>query len=776
MSTGQLHQHLGTGLPETAIPQFDQFFGMVEHAPLTKFFVDNSGTVTYLNRRGQELFRHLQDAVGFTPEEFVGGAISQLFGVAPDLQRALRGLSAPKQLRISIGGELIDTFLIPISDARGQRIGTFQGWDLVTERVAVENRSDSLFSMVENMPTNVLLADLDLKLVYMNAASRQKLAELQQYLPLPVDKLIGQSIDIFHKNPGHQRKMLANPDNLPHRAEIRVGKEILDLLVTAVRDKSGKYVGPMVVWDVVTEAAAQKAVNTDYAGRMAAISKTQAVIEFNLDGTVITANENFCKTLGYRLEDIRGKHHGMFVTDEYRRSPEYRDFWTQLNRGESISDDFLRVGNGGKEVWIRASYNPILDETGKVSKVVKYASDITAQKLADLEMARIESMMDNMPINVIMANRDFEMVYMNPMTIKTLKKLEHMLPRPVDKLLGQKIDIFHKNPDMQRRLVGDPKNLPHKARIKLGEETLDLLVSAILDRSGKFLGPMLTWAVITQQVKMADDFERDVQGVVQIVTSSAVEMQASSKTVAAGAEETARQSQVVAAASEEATRNVETVSSAAEELSASIAEIARHVQDASKMTAQAVQQANQTNLTIKDLGVASAEIGQVIKVITSIAQQTNLLALNATIEAARAGEAGKGFAVVANEVKELARQTAKATEEISRKIEAIQSSTSVAIGAIQSIGESIGKINEISTTIAGAVEEQTAATSEISRNVSEAARGTAEVSNNITGVSRSAEESGRAGGDMLAAASSLAQESTKLDTVANEFLKKMRSM
>ena len=401
---------------------------------------------------------------------------------------------------------------------------------------------------------------------------------------------------------------------------------------------------------------------------------------------------------------------------------------------------------------------------------------VTEKLKGENEMARVQNMMDAIPINVALANRDYELVYFNPASVATLTQLQHLLPMPVDKLLGEKIDIFHKVPEHQRKIVDDPKNLPHRAKIQLGDEHLDLLVSAINDKDGNYIGPMITLSIITEQVSMADDFERDVKGVVDIVTSSFTEMQASSKSMAATAEETARQSQVVAAASEEAMKNVETVSSAAEELSASIGEIATHVQDASTMTEQAVEEAEETNVTITELGKSSDEIGQVIKVITSIAQQTNLLALNATIEAARPGEAGKGFAVVANEVKELARQTAKATEEISEKIGAIQSSTGIAVTAIGSIGERIGKINEIATTIAGAVEEQTAATNEISRNVAEAAKGTSEVTSNISGVSSAAEEGGKAANDILAAADGLAQESVNLDKLTTEFLERMRAV
>jgi len=634
-------------------------------------------------------------------------------------------------------------------------------------------RSDSQLSseqagmLLDLTPVPQFAADAEGAVLAINKPARKLFAQLSRELGITADALLESGIDLL---------LAAVPQLVTiHEggsAQITLGSEVLDVVVAA-DPTTGLAIH---TWHPVTQQQQLTDRNFDYQEQLEALGRTNAVIEFKPDGTILTANQNFLSAAGYSLEEIRGKHHSIFVSEQYRNSPEYREFWTRLNRGEFIGGEFQRFGRNGHEIWIQACYNPIKDRTGKYVKVVKYATDITETVRARSEMVRIQNMMQNIPINVMMANRDFELVYMNPASMETLRKLQHLLPRPVDQLLGQKIDIFHKNPEVQRRILSNPANLPHRARIRLGDQFLDLKVSAILDRKNEYLGPMVTWGIVTEQVQMADDFERDVKGVVQIVTSAATEMQASSNTMAATAEETARQAEAAAAASEEATRNVETVSSAAEELSRSIEEIARHVQDASRMTQQAVDEANRTNATIQALGVASSEIGQVIKVITSIAQQTNLLALNATIEAARAGEAGKGFAVVANEVKELARQTARATEEISHKIEAIQKSTSVAVQAIDTIGSSIGRINEISTTIASAVQEQTAATSEISRNVAEVARGTAEVSSNVASVSQAAGESGRGASEIQSASASLGQESVKLDAVTTEFLKRMRAL
>jgi methyl-accepting chemotaxis protein len=380
-------------------------------------------------------------------------------------------------------------------------------------------------------------------------------------------------------------------------------------------------------------------------GKIAAINQVQAVIEFELDGAIITANENFLKTLGYRLEEIQGRHHSMFVEPSFRDSVEYRNFWRDLSDGKLQAAEYKRVGKGGKEVWIQASYNPIFDRNGKPFKVVEFATDVT------------EGVQTRATLQVVMEK-------------------------------------------------------------------------------------------VTQNATA--------------LGSASEELAANSRQMVGNAEETAAQAGVVSAAAEQVSKNVQTVATGAEEMSGSIREIAQNAQEAAKVAGTAVKAAEMTNATISKLGESSAEIGKVIKVITSIAQQTNLLALNATIEAARAGEAGKGFAVVANEVKELAKETAKATEDISHKIEAIQGDTRRAIQAIAEISGIIHKINDYQNTIASAVEEQTATTNEITRNVSEAAKGSMEIAQNITGVASAAKSTTAGANDTQKASAELSRMAAEL--------------
>jgi len=253
------------------------------------------------------------------------------------------------------------------------------------------------------------------------------------------------------------------------------------------------------------------------------------------------------------------------------------------------------------------------------------------------------------------------------------------------------------------------------------------------------------------------------------VASASEELNSTSQQITANSAETSAQADVVSKAAQAVSQNLQTVATGAEEMGASIKEIAKNATEAAKIATSAVKVAEDTTVTVSKLGDSSTEIGQVIKVITSIAQQTNLLALNATIEAARAGEAGKGFAVVANEVKELAKETAKATEDISRKIEAIQGDTKAAVDAIASISGVIHQINDISSTIATAVEEQNATTNEMSRNVSEAATGSGEITSNISGVAEAAQGTTHGATDTQKASQQLVETSTQLRRLVEQF-------
>jgi methyl-accepting chemotaxis protein len=275
--------------------------------------------------------------------------------------------------------------------------------------------------------------------------------------------------------------------------------------------------------------------------------------------------------------------------------------------------------------------------------------------------------------------------------------------------------------------------------------------------------------------RMADEFERGVRASLNTLTGAATELQTTSKNMSTTAGEASLQATTVAAVAEQASANVQTVAAATEELTSSVSEIGRQVTQSTEIAGQAVAEANRTNLTVQGLSAAAQKIGDVVKLISDIASQTNLLALNATIEAARAGEAGRGFAVVANEVKSLASQTAKATDEISAQVNAMQGATAEAVQAIEGIGRTIGAINEIASAISVAVEQQGSATKEIARNVQEAAQGTGQVSSKISAVHQAADKTGSAAGKVLSSAEELSGQAKTLRADVDRFLANIRA-
>jgi PAS domain S-box-containing protein len=595
------------------------------------------------------------------------------------------------------------------------------------------------------------------------------------------------------------------------------GREVwIQASYNPILDLNGK---PFKVVKYATDITEQKLLAADCNGQIKAIGKSQAIIEFTIDGTILHANDNFLNVMGYSLSEIKGKHHGMFVDDAFKASAEYRDFWLALKRGEYQSAVYKRYGKGGREVWIQASYNPILDLNGKPFKVVKYATDITESKLLAADssgqiasISKSQAVIEfNIDGTITQANDNF----LNAMgyTLDEIKGRHHSMF--VDEAFKNSAEYQAFWQALRR---GEYQAAVYKRLGKGGREVwIQASYNPILDLNGKPFKVVKYATEVTEHIKAKIDLQQKVEVILEVVRAasqgdltreiavsgsdaigqmgeglahffkslrqsvqqillnsqsvgeSADKLISLSNQMVGDAGETASQAKIVSDTSGEVSKNVGVMATGGDEMLTSIRLIAGSSNESARVAKEAVAAAANAKLIISELGDSSTKIGNVIKLITSIAQQTNLLALNATIEAARAGEAGKGFAVVAHEVKELAKETAKATNEIGLKVEAIQSSTKSAVLAIGQIDSVINQIDEISASIASAVEEQTATTNEMGRNVNEAASGANDIAQSILGVARTAQNTTVAADETRNAAKALAEMAAQLQSLVGQF-------
>jgi methyl-accepting chemotaxis protein len=451
-----------------------------------------------------------------------------------------------------------------------------------------------------------------------------------------------------------------------------------------------------------------------------AVSRSQAVIEFNPDGTIIDANPNFLSAMGYRLDEIKGRHHSMFVEAAYRDSAAYREFWDKLRRGEFQAAEFKRFGKDGREIWIQASYNPVLDDSGLVKKIVKFATDVTKQKFifADLN-GQIDAIGKSQA--VIAFELDGTIIHANDgflgavgYTLEEIKGRHHSMFVDAATKASPEYAAF-----WRKLAQGEYQAAQYKRCGKGGREIwIQASYNPIFDMNGRPFKVVKYATDITEQIQLLGK----LRGLVDDTTDGPLR-------------NADLQSTSAASAATQSSANVNSVATGAEELTASIREISESMNKSLGAVDGVVSHTATADSAAQKLDTAAKQMGSIVEIIQTIASQINLLALNATIESARAGEAGKGFAVVANEVKTLARQARDATDQINREITGVQSISGEVVDALGSIKSAVQHVKEFVTTTAGAVEEQSTVTRDISANMQSAATAVNSIVTNVAAIS-----------------------------------------
>ncbi|MCW2814674.1 MAG: trg [Nocardioides sp.] len=625
-------------------------------------------------------------------------------------------------------------------DPSGSGLDLTQGVDLTR-----------LPGLLDAIPTRVMLADRDFVITYANASTREGLVRLADWLPISPDNIVGANLDIFHTDPSYQRAILADPSLLPRRADIQVGPETLDLQVSALYDADGAYVGAMACWDNITDRLRKETELDESMRNGAAVNSVLAGLGAATD--VASAVQTVLDTVRLEFGWAYGSYWQIdpevdalkFVQESGDAGPEFRRV--------TLEASFKRgVGLSGR-AWATED----LFFTADLGEMTDCVRAPVAQRVGVKSGVCFPIVLEG-KVNGTMDFFTTETINPSPQRLDALRNVGRLVSQALERIRKESIER-ERAAEMAAKVeavlevvrAASAGDLTRSIEIE-GDDAIGQLAHGL----GSLLGTLRTSMV-------------DIGRTADSLDVAAEQLTILAQGMGDGASLTSERATSATGSSSEVSASIQTVASAAEEMTASIREIAQNATEAATVATGAVGVASSAQDTVASLGESSAEIGQVIKVITSIAQQTNLLALNATIEAARAGDAGKGFAGVANEVKELAKETARATEDIGQKIEAIQGDTRGAVTAISEIAEVIGRINDIQTTIASAVEEQTATTNEIARSVTEAAGGANGIADDITQVSSAADDTRQGAQNTLQSATELATMASELKSLVAKF-------